>query len=1144
MNRKEQNDIALSMSKRKSSLDSTTSSLKSKKVTFRKEHSSSKKINILSTNKNTNNTAFKNNININKSRNIPENLPICISQLTNIKNFNELPTKLTQKENKNSSTNNLSLKEIIFDNEIIYKDSIYKDNNNNYNNFPQPKTNRSFKKYISRNNKCLVINDLLNSPNINLNKNYSNATSPKSPKSMFTPEKENSSFLSPVRLKSNLKIPNFPKSPIGDIKYRIKDIKKKSFVHRSRINNNSSILLDNNLSDINTNNKNEKDVSSFDLYGNNINNISSIYNNNSINNIIDAKINNSVNNYPNLKFSFNKLNKLNKSNNSKINNNFFLYVNNSIFEDRLNLKNKNILKPINKLIINNININKNKFFNLNEKDSKKSKLSKLILNLRDYNNNMDEKKISEIKKKIIQKDKENKSENIIEAEKSFLSEKKNLEIDISRKNSDNDNIIKEKILLNNKDNNSEINENKIETNENNENNLVKNEKINKSENNNLDMIEKVVKIENNFENKDIKLYEDCNLDKNEKKIEKKNTIDNKQIKLEDKDNKENNEIKSIEKDNLQNNNMNLNKVNIKDNNDDNKLKENSNIENNESKLNEKDKQDNNEIKLEEKENKQDNKKVEFQINTIKNKKVKSLSISNKKNILKINNKKKFLIKDYFNINKNYYSYMTIKPKKLLLKKEKFINKLNKEIENIKIKKNLLFSKATVLLLNTKKKDLYFSKKYKQFKNKDSIKNIMQHDACKSLNIKLLNIYDKERKNDLNNDENNILEYKHKNNKLRNFCCTENYIFKFINKKYEFEGVEILKNKRDINKKRKSLTFTADQLNQILSFKNRIKQENFPLLKTKTLYFNNEIKWKNTNTNFMFIHKFILREHLFELNMDIPQYFKIKPDEDDKMISFINLSSNKSISSLGKNKGVGSLLRNSGIIQFSKKPRNTFKRSSSFIDLASFQRKNTLDMVKKPVNMNNFSILSKKIFYDNGKKKSSKYLRKSYLLNINEVDDEIKDEEDDDEVKETPFILQLNEDDCNVKRKGEFLLQNYKTIEDIYIGLSFLIIEGKERLFLNKLDELKDLIDINCQIFDGNTFLIIATREGNKNIIKTLCEKNCEINIQNDKGNTALHYAIGNLSFNIVDLLISYGAKEDIKNSDGLRPWDCIDHYLE
>ena len=199
-------------------------------------------------------------------------------------------------------------------------------------------------------------------------------------------------------------------------------------------------------------------------------------------------------------------------------------------------------------------------------------------------------------------------------------------------------------------------------------------------------------------------------------------------------------------------------------------------------------------------------------------------------------------------------------------------------------------------------------------------------------------------------------------------------------------------------------------------------------------------------------------------------------------------------------------------------------------------------------MNNYSILSsKKIFYNGGKLKH-KYPSRDYLLNIKEVDDDSKEEEqydiDEENKEKMPLILQFNENNCNIKNKGEFMLQNYKTIEDIYLGLSFLIIENKEKLFITKIEELKELIDINNQIFDGNTFLIIATREGSKNIIKFLCDNNCEMNIQNDKGNTALHYAIGNLFFDIVDILIEYGAKEDILNCEGLRPWDCIDHNLE
>ena len=125
-----------------------------------------------------------------------------------------------------------------------------------------------------------------------------------------------------------------------------------------------------------------------------------------------------------------------------------------------------------------------------------------------------------------------------------------------------------------------------------------------------------------------------------------------------------------------------------------------------------------------------------------------------------------------------------------------------------------------------------------------------------------------------------------------------------------------------------------------------------------------------------------------------------------------------------------------------------------------------------------------------------------------------------------------------------MIENCKTLEDIYIGLSFLIIEGNEKFFITKVTELNDTIDINFPIFEGNTLLIISTREGNKNITKFLCQSGCELNIQNDKGNTALHYAIGNLFFDIVDILISFGASEDIINKSGLRPWECVDYNLD
>jgi hypothetical protein len=45
-------------------------------------------------------------------------------------------------------------------------------------------------------------------------------------------------------------------------------------------------------------------------------------------------------------------------------------------------------------------------------------------------------------------------------------------------------------------------------------------------------------------------------------------------------------------------------------------------------------------------------------------------------------------------------------------------------------------------------------------------------------------------------------------------------------------------------------------------------------------------------------------------------------------------------------------------------------------------------------------------------------------------------------------------------------------------------------------------------------------------------------------NTALHYAIGNHFFSIADILTRFGAREDLPNNQGLKPWDCIDINID
>ena len=108
----------------------------------------------------------------------------------------------------------------------------------------------------------------------------------------------------------------------------------------------------------------------------------------------------------------------------------------------------------------------------------------------------------------------------------------------------------------------------------------------------------------------------------------------------------------------------------------------------------------------------------------------------------------------------------------------------------------------------------------------------------------------------------------------------------------------------------------------------------------------------------------------------------------------------------------------------------------------------------------------------------------------------------------------------------------------------LIIEGKNKQFQKIFEEKRIFIDINQELFDGNTLLILSSREGNYYITKFLCEQNAEVNIQNTNGNTALHYAIGKQFYAIADILARYGAREDIKNIKGLAPWDYIENNIE
>ena len=56
----------------------------------------------------------------------------------------------------------------------------------------------------------------------------------------------------------------------------------------------------------------------------------------------------------------------------------------------------------------------------------------------------------------------------------------------------------------------------------------------------------------------------------------------------------------------------------------------------------------------------------------------------------------------------------------------------------------------------------------------------------------------------------------------------------------------------------------------------------------------------------------------------------------------------------------------------------------------------------------------------------------------------------------------------------------------------------------------------------------------------LLGKGANVNTQNKKQNTPLHYALSYQNFTICDMLLRSGADESVKNYKGLTPWQCLD----
>jgi hypothetical protein len=319
----------------------------------------------------------------------------------------------------------------------------------------------------------------------------------------------------------------------------------------------------------------------------------------------------------------------------------------------------------------------------------------------------------------------------------------------------------------------------------------------------------------------------------------------------------------------------------------------------------------------------------------------------------------------------------------------------------------------------------------------------------------------------------------------------------------------------------------------------ITKKLFSYKRTKTLFPDEKSKYIESKKNlkkhqFMITLNFITKE-LFNNNIEANNHkfnddIQLKSDKKDQ-------SSKKVLNKLLYNKKKSSYFRNSSLLNFSNFNNFNIKLKSYF------------EMSKlKPISL----LQQKKFFKIDSSKKINNNLKTSLIHNLlyykingsdnkNEINDNKK------YIQKLISIIHENKVEKKVNNSNidyYEILKRIKGKKNLEIVLRAMIKEGETLLFNQYFIKNIRNIDINSKDENGNSFLILSIKEGMNNIIKLLLENGIDVNIKNNSGNTALHYALSGKNFEVADALKLYGAKEDCYNLDGLTPWDCVGKSLE
>ena len=512
-------------------------------------------------------------------------------------------------------------------------------------------------------------------------------------------------------------------------------------------------------------------------------------------------------------------------------------------------------------------------------------------------------------------------------------------------------------------------------------------------------------------------------------------------------------------------------------------------------------------------------------------KIKNTCSDNKNNVNKANNNK--FNKIFKDKNKNIKNKSQDKKESKKLKeknkktninpifKNNIINENTKNANNSNFKKNSSRSELTKIFKQNKKlrlSNIICTKKITKTNIKQEFLSELTEDAT--------SISDKYAKTKIIISSNKTYMLYSEKEKINNFLL----ISKRKNKKYSFYCDKDISNYYNIFSK----SLLSKNNSFYYSVKYSVKDNNkysIGSLRETNNYILNKYPSANISCSNLFQKKKSIKYESF----NISNTKKLTLDEIEK----------KFISNPLNYMYIQNLIINSHYISF-----NGYYKNSSYNRPYQGLSKNYLEnsRQKSRFNTSNISVNIKKLIKNNQLKETSHYNPLFLLLKYNEDESSFKNK------STTPNIKKPKNKDIYILKKKNFfdnsfinyksknhrdvMLGNVISDKQIYHYLSSLLVNGKTDLFLEFFEKNRNRIDIDKQGHDGITLLINAVKDGNNVIVRHLCERGADVNIRDNKGNTALHYAIGMKFFDIADILNNYGAREDILNCDGCSPWNA------